>query len=43
MYGLGILCGILKGTFEIPHGISKPYIKRYNFHTMLEFYEIVDS
>ena len=25
MYGLDILCGISKGTFEIPHKISYPY------------------
>ena len=27
MYGLDILCGISKGTFEIPHKISFPYMK----------------
>ena len=31
MYGLDILCGISKGTFEIPHKISYPYIERYGF------------
>ena len=30
MYRWDILCGILKGTFEIPHKISYPYIERYN-------------
>ena len=25
MYGYDILCGISKGTFEIPHKISYPY------------------
>ena len=28
MYGQVILCGISKGTFEIPHKISYPYIER---------------
>ena len=27
MYGQDILCGISKGTFEIPHKISHPYIE----------------
>ena len=31
MYGQDILCGISKGTFEIPHKISYPYIERYVF------------
>ena len=26
MYGLDILCGTSKGTFEIPHKLSYPYI-----------------
>ena len=26
MYGYDILCGISKGTFEISHKISYPYI-----------------
>ena len=29
MYGWDILCGISKGTFEIPHKISCPYIEWY--------------
>ena len=29
MYGLDILCGISKGTFEIPHKISYPYIENF--------------
>ena len=28
MYGQNILCGISKGTFEIPHKKSYPYIER---------------
>ena len=28
MYGQDILCGILKGNFDIPHKISYPYIER---------------
>ena len=30
MYGQDILCGISKGTFEIPHKIPYPYIETYN-------------
>ena len=40
MYGQDILCGISKGTFEIPHKISYPYIERYDFYTMLKFQEL---
>ena len=36
MYGLDILCGILKVPFEIPHKISYPYIERYDFYTALK-------
>ena len=32
MYGLDILCGISKGTFEIPHQISYQYIERCAFY-----------
>ena len=35
MYGYDILCGISKGTFEIPHKISYLYIERYHFYTKL--------
>ena len=42
MYGLDILCGISKGTFEIPHKISYPYIGRFHFHTKLKFQELLD-
>ena len=35
MYGKDILCGISKGTFEIPHKISCPYIEKYHFYIML--------
>ena len=31
MYEQDILCGISKGTFEIPHKISYSYIERYRF------------
>ena len=37
MYGLDILCGISKGTFEIPHKISYQYTERYDFYTTLKF------
>ena len=36
MYGQDILCGISKGTFEIPHKLSYPY-NRYDFYTKLKF------
>ena len=42
MYGRDILCGISNCTFEIPHKISYPYIKRGNFYTALKFYELLD-
>ena len=42
MYGSDILCGISKGTFEIPHKISYSYIERCNFDTVLKFYEFLD-
>ena len=37
MYGLDILCGISKVPFEIPHKISNPHIKRYDFYAILKF------
>ena len=37
MYGEDILCGISKGTFEIPYKIYHPYIERYDFYTKLNF------
>ena len=42
MYGQGILYGISKGTFEIPHKISYPYIERCFFYTMFKYQELVD-
>ena len=36
------LCGISKGTFEIPHKISYPYTERYDFYTKLKFYKLLD-
>ena len=36
MYGFDILCGIAKGTFEIPHKISYPDIERYRFYLQLK-------
>ena len=32
MYGYDILCGISKGTFEIPQKISYSYNERYDFY-----------
>ena len=32
MYVWDILCGISKGTFEIPHKISYTYIDRCGFY-----------
>ena len=37
MYVQDILCGISKGTFEIPHKISYTYIERYDIYTKLIF------
>ena len=42
MYGSDILCGISKGTFEIRHKISYPYIERCYFYTTLKFQELLD-
>ena len=42
MYGKDILCGISKGTFEIPYKISCPYIERCNFYTSSKFEELLD-
>ena len=36
MYGLDILRGIAKGTFEIPHKISYPYIERCGFYSQVK-------
>ena len=36
MYGYDILYRISKGTFEIPHKISYPYIKRWQLYTMFK-------
>ena len=33
MHGYDILCGISKGTFEIPHKISYPYTERCLFYS----------
>ena len=35
MYGLNILYGISKGTFEIPHKISNPNIERFIFYSYI--------
>ena len=37
-----ILCELSKGTFEIPHKISFPYIERYKINTLLKIYELSD-
>ena len=36
MYGQDILCGISKGTFEIPHKMSYPYIERCEFYSHMK-------
>ena len=36
MYGKDILCGISKGTFEIPHKISYTYIERCGFYSQVK-------
>ena len=42
MYGQDILCGISKGTFEIPHKISHPYIERCGFYSPAKIQELLD-
>ena len=42
MYGYDILCGISKGTFEIPHKISYPYIERWRFYSKVKISELLD-
>ena len=42
MYGQHILCGISKGTFEIPHKISYPYIERCGFYSQVKIEELLD-
>ena len=37
-----ILCGISKGTFEIPHKISYPYIERCVFYSQVKIQELFD-
>ena len=37
MYGQDILCGISKGTFEIPSKISYQFMERYDFYATLKF------
>ena len=36
MYGQDILCGISKGTFEILHKISYPYIEKCRFYSQVK-------
>ena len=42
MYGEDILCGISKGTFEIPHRISYPYIEICTFYPQEKIQELLD-
>ena len=42
MYGKDILCGISKGTFEIPHKISYPYIERCGFYSQVKIEELLN-
>ena len=35
MYGLDILCGISKGTFEIPHKMSYAYTEGCGFYSQV--------
>ena len=37
MYGQDILCGISKGTFEIPHKISYPHNENLIYVQHLDF------
>ena len=36
MYGSDILCGISKGTFEIPLKISYPYNESYGIYSVMK-------
>ena len=42
MYGQDILCGISKGTFEIPHKVTYPYIEICKFYCQVKFQELLD-
>ena len=42
MYGQDILCGISKGTFEIPNNISCSYIERWRFCAQVIIKELLD-
>ena len=42
MYGKVILCGISKGTFEIPHKISYPCIERCRLYSQVKIKELLD-
>ena len=42
MYGQDTLCGISKGTLEIPLKISYPYIERCGFYSQLIIWELLD-
>ena len=42
MYGSDILCGISKGTFEIPHKISYPYLERCRFYLQVKILELLE-
>ena len=42
MYGYDILCGISKGTFEIPRKISYPYMERCGFYSHMKIWELSD-
>ena len=42
MYGSDILWGILKGTFEIPHKISYPYVERCSFYPRVKLQGLLD-
>ena len=39
--GKDILCGISKGTFEIPHRLSYPYIERCGFYSQVKILELI--
>ena len=42
MYEYDILCEISKGTFEIPHKISYPYIERCRFYSQVTIWELLE-
>ena len=41
MYGWDNLCGISKGTFEIPHKMNYPYVETCVFYSQVKIEELL--